>query len=158
MSDVHSPEIRSKNMRAIRSKDTKPEVLIRKLLHKKGFRYRLHPTNIPSKPDIYFPKYKAAIWVHGCFWHGHDCHLFKWPESNTQMWKDKITNNKKRDAIKKEELDKMGIRVLTVWECALKGKCKLTKEELIDQLKNWLLNSKADHEIPKQEELIKKKG
>lgn len=106
-------------MGGIRSKNTKPELTLRKALHRMGFRYRLHVSNLPGHPDIVLPKYKAAIFVHGCFWHGHNCRYFKWPKSNTVFWKDKITGNKKRAKKSERQLNKAGWRTLVVWECEL---------------------------------------
>lgn len=147
MTDVHSKELRSKNMRAIHSKNTKVEVYVRSLLHRQGFRFRIHSPHLPSKPDIYLAKYNAVIWVHGCFWHGHDCHLFKWPQSNQDQWKAKILGNKRRDAGKKAELHAYGIKIMTVWECALKGKQRLLEGDLIKHLEEWLLSVDHDSEI-----------
>jgi len=121
MADVHSPEIRRKNMRAIRGVDTKPEIKIRKLLHKNGFRYCISPKELPSKPDIYFPKYKACILVNGCFWHGHYCHMFKWPGTNKEFWGEKISATIQRDLKNITKLHALGIKTLVVWECAQRG-------------------------------------
>src|SRR5690554_2847611 len=99
MTDVHSPAIRSKNMAAIKGKDTKPEIKIRKMLHAAGFRFRLHAKELPGKPDLVFPKYKAAIFVHGCFWHRHDCSHFKMPKSNRDFWEVKFGKNQKNDKL-----------------------------------------------------------
>ncbi|WP_435607979.1 very short patch repair endonuclease [Pseudomonas knackmussii] len=120
MVDVHTPEARSRNMRAIRSKDTKPELLIRKTLHARGFRYRLGGANLPGRPDIVLPKYKTAIFIHGCFWHGHDCKYFKLPATRTEFWADKIRSNQRRDQHSVSRLLEQGWSVLTVWECSLK--------------------------------------
>ncbi|MCP5396451.1 MAG: DNA mismatch endonuclease Vsr [Sphingomonadaceae bacterium] len=98
MADIVSPSKRSQMMAGIKSKDTKPEVLIRIALHRRGLRYRLHRSDLPGKPDLYLKKYKSAIFVHGCFWHGHDCKYFKLPKSNTDFWSEKISANQKRDA------------------------------------------------------------
>ncbi len=97
MSDLVSPNKRSEIMSGIKSKDTKPELIVRKGLFKRGFRYRLHYKGLPGKPDLVFLKYKAIIFVNGCFWHGHDCKNFKWPKSNFGFWKKKITDTQKRD-------------------------------------------------------------
>ena len=118
-------------MSGIRGKNTKPEILVRKLLHAAGFRFRLHRKDLPGKPDIVVPKYKVAIFVNGCFWHGHEnCHLFRLPKSNTEFWEAKIAGNIKRDKKKQAELLDSGWRVLVIWECALKGKLKLRDSEL----------------------------
>lgn len=140
MSDVVSPEKRSKMMSGIRGKDTKPEILVRKALFKKGFRYRLHLTGLPGKPDLVFPKYRSVVFVNGCFWHGHDCHLFKWPKSNSEFWKNKITGNIERDKINLALLEEQGWRSATIWECCLKG-CSPNRTEIeIEKLSEWLLS------------------
>ncbi|MGS0741840.1 very short patch repair endonuclease [Glaciimonas sp. GG7] len=138
MTDVHSPLVRSKNMRAVRDRDTQPELLIRKALHARGFRYRLNVKTLPGTPDIVLKKYKALIFVHGCFWHGHDCHLFKIPQTRTKFWLIKIESNRKRDIISRENLSAKGWRIAIVWECALKGRYKLSINLLVDQLSVWL--------------------
>ncbi|NQX97162.1 MAG: DNA mismatch endonuclease Vsr [Flavobacteriales bacterium] len=139
MVDVHTPEVRSKNMKAIRSKNTKSELYVRHVLHSYGFRFRIHPSSLPSRPDIYLAKYHAVIWIHGCFWHGHDCHLFKWPKTNVVFWRDKILTNRARDVAKARELCEIGIKLLIVWECALEGKVRLSEDELFERLEEWLL-------------------
>src|SRR5689334_13526787 len=98
MADVHTPEARSRNMRAVRDRNTKPETIVRKMLHSRGFRYRLHVRTLPGTPDLVLPKYRAVIFVHGCFWHGHDCYLFRMPTSRRDFWEAKIGSNKRRDA------------------------------------------------------------
>ncbi|WP_175624403.1 MULTISPECIES: very short patch repair endonuclease [Oxalobacteraceae] len=145
MTDVHSTSIRSKNMRAIRHRDTKPELLIRKALHKRGFRYRLNVKKLPGTPDIVLPKYRALIFVHGCFWHGHQCHLFKIPKTRTDFWLTKIENNLKRDIISQKNLCAGDWRVAVVWECALKGQHKLSFEALINELSNWIVNPRVQN-------------
>lgn len=138
MADVHSPEVRSKNMRAIRGRDTRPELVIRKSLHNLGFRYRISPSELPGKPDIYFPKYRAVILVNGCFWHAHGCYMFHLPATRKEFWKDKLSKNIYRDRkVIKSLLDK-GLRVLVVWECSVKGKKKIKKELLLDCIANWI--------------------
>lgn len=119
MTDVHSPEVRSKNMRAIRNRDTKPELLVRKALHAAGFRYRLGGCGLPGRPDLVFPKYRTVVFVNGCFWHAHDCRFFKIPKTRTEFWLKKIDGNRNRDAKVSLELAEMGWRVLVVWECML---------------------------------------
>ena len=147
MADVHTNEVRSKNMAAIKAKDTKPELYIRKALFKKGFRYKLHDKKLPGKPDLVFPKYKAVIFVHGCFWHGHDCHLFKWPSTRPDFWYQKIKRNIEVDKNNYKKLKKYGWRVLTIWECALKGKTRKPAEKIIDEAGNWLIAGKRDKVI-----------
>lgn len=139
MTDVHTPAIRSKNMRAIRNRNTKPEILVRKLLHFRGFRFRLNVKTLPAKPDIVFPKYRAVILVNGCFWHGHDCPVFRWPKTRTEFWKEKITGNQQRDKRNLMDLQAAGWRVLTLWECALRGRYKLPLDIIADLIENWLL-------------------
>jgi DNA mismatch endonuclease, patch repair protein len=108
-------------MRAIRSKNTRPEIFVRKALHAAGFRYRLHSKNLPGKPDIVLPKYRIVIFVQGCFWHGHDCKYFKVPKTRAEFWGNKITENKSRDKINIDKLTESGWQVLLVWECATKS-------------------------------------
>jgi len=118
--DVHSIQQRSFNMSQIKSKNTKPEVLVRKLLWGLGYRYRIHYDQVPGKPDIVFPKRRKAIFINGCFWHRHNCSYFKWPESNAEFWKKKIEGNVLRDNQIYNELDQLGWHHLVVWECETK--------------------------------------
>ena len=141
MTDIVSPEQRSRMMSGIKGKNTKPELIVRKELFRRGFRYRLHCKNLPGKPDLVFPKYRAVIFVNGCFWHCHDCSLFKWPKSNSEFWKEKITGNINRDKKNCEQLVNQGWRVTTIWECALKGKSASDIAMEVDKLSNWLLNN-----------------
>lgn len=123
MADVHSKEIRSYNMSQIRSKDTKPELLVRRFLHKNGFRYRLHVKNLPGKPDIVLPKYKTVIFVHGCFWHGHEgCKYYVVPKTRTEWWLEKIGKNIENDFKAEELLLSKGWKIIKLWECELKPK------------------------------------
>lgn len=122
MTDTHSKEVRSRNMSHIRSKDTKPEVTVRKYLFSKGFRYRKNVKTLPGCPDIVLPKYKTVIFVNGCFWHKHDCPRFVWPSSNEDYWREKIIRNVKRDGDNYEQLEASGWNVYVVWECQLKKK------------------------------------
>lgn len=124
-------------MAGIKSKNTRPEITLRKLLHGMGFRYRLHDKRLPGTPDMVFPKYHAVIFVHGCFWHGHRCPLFKWPSSNEDFWKNKINSNTKRDAYNKSRLQESGWRIGIVWECAVR-KSGYTGETVAQQLAAWL--------------------
>lgn len=138
MADIVNPDVRSRMMSGIRGKNTKPELLIRRALHRRGFRYCLHAENLPGKPDIAFPSRKAVILIHGCFWHGHDCHLFHWPSSKKGFWQAKITKNRQNDLKCLQALSGIGWRVLTIWECALKGKTRLTESLMIDSTVKWL--------------------
>lgn len=134
-------------MSGIRGRDTKPELLLRKGLHRAGFRYRLHAKGLPGKPDLVFPKHGAVVFAHGCFWHGHDCALFKWPKTRQEFWTAKITGNRERDARVKASLLAAGWRVLTVWECALKGKGRLAAETVTARCAGWLHSSRKTGEI-----------
>ena len=125
MADVHTPEQRSYNMSRIRGKDTKPEELVRKYLFSQGFRYRKNDARLPGKPDIVLPKYKTVIFVNGCFWHKHEgCKYFVWPKNNADFWKKKIESNIARDAKNYQQLESLGWKVLTIWECELKTHCR----------------------------------
>lgn len=120
MTDVHNPQTRSYNMSRIRGKDTKPEMLVRKFLHANGFRYRLHDKKLPGKPDIVLPRYKTIIFVHGCFWHGHEgCKYFVIPKTRTEWWVEKIRVTKVKDERNYSILKEMDYKVLVIWECEL---------------------------------------
>lgn len=120
MADVHTPEQRSYNMSRIHSKNTKPGELVRKFLFSQGFRYRKNAAKLPGKPDIVLPKYKAVIFVNGCFWHGHEgCRYFVWPKNSAEFWKEKITGNIQRDKHNHQLLANQGWRVIEIWECQL---------------------------------------
>lgn len=137
MADVHSKETRSYNMSRIKNKDTKPEVLIRSFLHKKGFRYRLHVKNMPGKPDIVLPKYKIVIFINGCFWHGHNgCKYFKVPKTRTEWWLNKINTNINNDIKAIQSLRDLGWKIITIWECEtkLKGNFVLRSNELLKEI------------------------
>lgn len=147
MPDIVDPQTRSRMMAGIKNKNTKPEMVIRKGLHRKGFRYRLHDASLPGKPDIIFSRRKAVIMVNGCFWHYHNCHLFKWPSTRTQWWQAKISRNREKDIETRTLLAQKGWRILTIWECALKGKTKLPINEVIEKAAFWLDNSTNSIEI-----------
>jgi DNA mismatch endonuclease, patch repair protein len=136
MADVHTSAQRSFNMSRIRSRDTKPELLVRRQLHALGYRYTLHNKKLPGRPDMVLPKYNTVIFIHGCFWHGHaGCKYFKMPGTNTQWWADKIATNKTNDAKAVKALRKAGWQVITVWECRLKpAKLTTTMQQLIQKL------------------------
>jgi len=107
-------------MAGIKNKDTRPEMAVRRFLHGRGFRYRLHRRDLPGTPDLVLPKYKTVIFVHGCFWHGHDCHYFKLPATRTEFWKEKIGQNKTRDKRNERKLLARGWKVITVYECSIR--------------------------------------
>ena len=144
MADRHTPQARRKNMAAVKGKNTKPEMQIRRLLHKNGYRYRLHNNKLPGKPDIVLKKYGVVIFVHGCFWNSHGCYKSKVPETNKKFWADKINKNKSRDENTLNALIKEGLRVLTIWECTLAGKGKLTEEKIFEEIEDFL-NSQAKY-------------
>lgn len=137
MTDVHSKEVRSYNMSKIRSKNTKPELIVRKFLFSKRFRYRLHRKDLPGKPDIVLPKYKTVIFVHGCFWHGHEgCKYFVVPKTRTEWWLEKIDRNKALDRIHYDNLKTKSWNIITIFECELKNNQKeKTLKDLFSQLK-----------------------
>jgi DNA mismatch endonuclease (patch repair protein) len=120
MADILTKQARSERMSRVRQKDTAPEVALRKRLHAAGFRYVLHSKALPGRPDLAFPMYRTAVFVHGCFWHGHDCRAGRSPSSNQEYWSVKIAANRARDERKSAELAARGWRVLTVWECETK--------------------------------------
>ncbi|MAE50877.1 MAG: very short patch repair endonuclease [Micavibrio sp.] len=144
MADIVSPQKRSEMMSGIRGKNTKPEHFIRKTLHAKGFRFRLHRKDLPGKPDLVLSKYRTVIFVHGCFWHGHDCHLFKWPKSRPDFWRAKISKNQENDEKALVALKKDNWRILVIWECAIKGKERIEPESIMKTMVNWL---KSDGEF-----------
>ncbi len=125
-------------MSSIRDKDTKPELFIRSGLHAIGYRYKLHDKNLPGKPDLVLPKYNAIILVNGCFWHGHDCHLFRLPKTRSDFWAAKIRANIERDRKNLAAYCKLGWRVLTIWECAIRGVPQEELDELIKRTSIWI--------------------
>ncbi len=137
MVDVHTKETRSYNMSRIKGKDTKPEILVRKFLFSQGFRYRLHDKKLPGKPDLVFPKYKKVVFIHGCYWHGHEgCKYFVPPKTRTEWWMDKINDNKTRDEKNIAELKKNMWYPIIIWECELKPeKREKTLKALVRKLK-----------------------
>lgn len=147
MADIVPAEVRSRMMSGIRGTNTKPELLLRKGLHALGFRFRLHDRSLPGKPDIVLPRYRAVIFAHGCFWHGHDCHLFKWPSTRPEFWQEKIDRNRAVDARSEAALEEAGWRQAIIWECALKGKTRLPLEEVISTCANWLRSDRRHMEV-----------
>ena len=130
MTDTISREHRSWNMSRIRGKNTKPEMTLRSFLHRAGLRFRLHSRDLPGRPDLIFPRYRTVVFVHGCFWHNHHCSLKKFPSTNAEFWKAKLTQNSRRDEENKRSLINTGWKVITIWECAIRGKQKFKEEEL----------------------------
>ena len=135
---------RSRMMASVRTSGTKPELLVRRVLLAEGYRYRLGENyrklgrKLPGKPDIVLPGRKAVIFVHGCFWHRHDCHLFVWPKTRMEFWKHKLNTNHERDIQQQRELMQQGWRVGVVWECALRGKSQLSERGIASELSSWL--------------------
>ena len=147
MPDVHDAATRSRNMAAIRGKDTRPERLVRSGLHRLGYRFRVNRKDLTGKPDIVLSRFNSVILVHGCFWHGHDCHLFRLPGTRTEFWAAKIAANQDRDKAVRYALLSDGWRVATIWECALKGKARLDQEVLLKAVADWLEGAECQLEI-----------
>lgn len=134
-------------MAGIRGKDTKPELVIRRGLHARGFRFRLHDRKLPGRPDLVLPRWRAVIQIHGCFWHGHDCPLFRWPGTREDFWRTKIGRNVERDQEVDVALDQAGWRVLTIWECALKGPGRIGAEATVAGASQWLRSEASSGQI-----------
>jgi len=134
VADIVDSKTRSRMMSAIRGKNTQPELTVRKGLHARGFRFRLHDPRLPGRPDIVLPKHKVIVLVHGCFWHGHSCRFFKKPASNRKFWLDKIEGNRRRDARNSRRLKSAGWKVITVWECTFRGKTDKQRQAGLDRL------------------------
>lgn len=134
-------------MAGIRGKNTRPELIIRRGLHALGFRFRLHDRKLPGAPDLVLPRWRAVILVHGCFWHGHDCSLFRWPGTREEFWRTKIGRNRIRDAEVETLLDRAGWRVMKVWECSIKGRGKIGAERVIPLIADWLRSDQRQGEI-----------
>ena len=138
MTDIVNAATRSRMMSGIRSTNTKPEIHIRSLLHSRGFRFRIHDSNLPGKPDIVLPKYHAVIFINGCFWHGHNCELFKMPTTRRDFWQTKIENNRKNDNRSVKALRSADWRVATIWECAIRGSARQDEKILLERLATWI--------------------
>lgn len=142
MSDVMTPEQRSHCMAAIKGKDTKPEMIVRKYLFSRGLRFRVQVRKLPGTPDIVLPKYRTAIFVNGCFWHGHEgCKYFRLPKSNIEFWKEKIERNIERDKESMRALLGQGWKVIRVWECDLRNKAN--REETLNKIYNSIISSEG---------------
>ena len=136
--DVYDKKTRSYNMSRIKSKDTKPEEIVRKYLYSQGFRYRKNDKRLPGKPDIVLPKYRTVIFVNGCFWHKHeDCSYFVWPKSNSEFWRKKIEGTVERDRQVTAKLNEAGWKVIVIWECELRA---MVREHTLKNLRKQLLN------------------
>lgn len=139
MADVMTPEQRSRCMAAIKGKDTKPEMIVRKYLFSRGLRFRIQVRKLPGTPDIVLPKYKTVIFVNGCFWHGHEgCKYFRLPKSNVEFWEAKIERNVARDVRNEAELNALGWRVIRAWECEIKTVSE--REEYLKRLYDRIVN------------------
>ncbi|WP_426581853.1 very short patch repair endonuclease [Mucilaginibacter sp. R-33] len=139
MTDTVSSKRRSEIMSNVKGKHTKPEMIVRKFLHEKGFRYRLHSAKLPGRPDIILLKYKTVIFVNGCFWHGHkDCRIYVMPKTNAIFWREKIDRNMARDEIIINNLKGMGWNVIILWECALK---KTKRAETLNDLVEKIISN-----------------
>ena len=143
MVDVLTPHQRRLDMSRIHSRNTKPEMVLRHGLHTRGFRFRLHCRNLPGCPDLVFPRYRTVILVHGCFWHGHDCPLFKLPATRSEFWSAKIAGNRVRDTRALRDLVAARWRVLVVWECALKGTGRRPLEDVLTICERFLLGHRS---------------
>jgi len=141
MADRLTPEQRRLNMSRVRSKNSAAELAVRRSLHAHGFRFRLHRSDLPGKPDVVMPRHRAVVFVNGCFWHGHDCQLFRLPATRTDFWTAKITANRLRDERVINDLAKLGWRIAVVWECALRGRGRLDGETLSTQLATFTTGS-----------------
>jgi len=138
MADVLTVEQRRLNMSRVRGCDTKPELILRLGLHARGLRFRLHRKDLPGCPDLVFPRFRAVVFVHGCFWHGHDCPMFKLPVTRAEFWAAKIKGNRARDARAHNGLAAAGWRAMVLWECALRGPGRRPLEAVLDEIVRWL--------------------
>jgi DNA mismatch endonuclease (patch repair protein) len=134
-------------MSAIRDRNTKPELVVRRALHRLGLRFRLHDRRLPGRPDLVFPKHRAVVFVHGCFWHHHDCHLFKWPQTRSEFWRGKIKRNVQNDEAALSQLRAGGWRVAVVWECALKGRHRLDGQNAMQTLADWVRSDRLSLDL-----------
>jgi len=152
MADIVDAATRSRMMSGIRGKNTRPERHIRSLLHRQGFRFRLHVRDLPGRPDIVLPRYRAVLFVHGCFWHGHHCPFFRLPATRPEFWEAKIARNRENDRCAQDALAAAGWRVGTVWECALRGRNAIDDEDLTRCIITWLRSDSPVLEIAAKQE------
>ena len=137
-----------------KSKNTKIELIVRSRLHQRGYRFRLHKKDLPGKPDLFLPKYSAAIFTHGCFWHLHGCKLTKIPKTRTEFWQNKLLENKDRDQRNKDRLINLGFRVLTIWECALRDKSAEDIDDVFEKVVKWLEGKSVFYQIGEESGFI----
>ena len=147
MADVVDVATRSLMMSGIRGANTHPEMKVKSILHRLGFRFRIHQRNMAGTPDIVLPRFRAVVFVNGCFSHGHQCHLFKWPASRTDFWRAKIGRNVENDSKAIAALRVAGWRTGTIWECAMKGRTRLDDETIGSLLADWLRNGQTQIEF-----------
>ena len=147
MADIVDKQTRSRMMSGIRSRNTRPEMLIRRGLHALGFRYRLHDRKLPGKPDLVLRKHRAAIMINGCFWHAHNCSLFKLPGTRRDWWKRKFARTRQRDQEVLSGLEECGFRVLRIWECSFRGPNSQTVEDVVSFTAEWLESGGSSAEI-----------
>jgi DNA mismatch endonuclease (patch repair protein) len=147
--DVLTPEQRQLNMSRIRGRDTKPEMVIRRGLHARGLRYRLHDRALPGRPDLVFPRYRLVVFLHGCFWHVHGCALSKLPATREEFWREKLEGNAVRDRGAIARLKASGWRVMVIWECGLRGIARLDEGTLLDSASSFIRCSRSSQiQIP----------
>ena len=157
MVDIVSVAVRSRMMSGIRAKNTAPERLVRSELHQLGFRFRLHVRELPGTPDIVLPRWNTAILVHGCFWHGHGCRLFRLPATRTQFWEDKIKRNLEVDKRTVASLKQLGWRVLVIYECALRGPERRSMTAFRNRINRWIVSPRTFGEIRGTRSVIRRK-
>ncbi len=145
--DIVNKQTRSRMMSGVKGKNTRLELLVRGGLHKLGYRFRLHDKTLPGKPDLVLPRYRAVVFVNGCFWHHHSCKLFKWPSTRQEFWRQKIEDNEKRDSRNLHLLKIDGWRVLIVWECAIRGRSAEVVNEVVSSIASWLDSGSEFREI-----------
>ena len=145
--DVYSPEKRSAVMRRVKGRDTAPEMTVRRLLRRARIGYRLGGCRLPGRPDVVMKGRRVVLFVHGCFWHGHDCPLFRWPKAREAFWREKIGRNRERDGEVVAKLGLAGWRVLTIWECSIRGPGRIGADAVLPRAADWLGSTKGAGEI-----------
>ncbi len=143
MADIVDRKTRSRMMSGIRNRNTRPELLVRSQLHARGLRYRLNVGALPGRPDLVLTRHQSVVLVHGCFWHGHQCSLFRWPGSNRAFWRKKILGNVARDQKNVERLLDLGWSVATIWECSLRGQSPEKVVRTLDRVETWIRKSRV---------------